>query len=100
MNNLDEAKRLRVRDAVLADDLKEGETDLLCGAPCLAARTMVLTSHPTTAQCYYACQPLTVLGSETEGGPGARTASSMMFFALNLGTTIPPIGTQLLVTFV
>ena len=42
------------------------------------------------AQCYFACQPLTVLGAEVEGGPASISAISSTFFALNLGIDRPP----------
>ncbi len=96
----DDAKRALLRDAALADDLRRRDSDPALAAPSLLARTTTLASYPSTPQCYFACTPLTLLGVEVEGGPGALTAGTQTFFALNLGSTVPPNGTQLLVTFV
>ncbi len=100
MNLRDEAQRLRIRGTALADELKGCEFEPACGTPSLLAQTKVVTAYPTTPQCYFACQPLALLGQEVEGAPGAVSPSPVTFFALNLGTSVPPIGTQVVVTFV
>jgi hypothetical protein len=100
MSAIDKARRLDIREASLADDLSRSLSDISSGSPCLVARTVALSSYPSVAQCYFACQPLTVLGAEVEGGSGSTTVTSSTFFALNLGSTIPPVGTQVLATFV
>jgi hypothetical protein len=66
----------------------------------MIARTVSLGSYPATAGRYFACHPLTILGVEAEGGLGLLTTEDATFFALNLGSTIPPAGTAILVTFV
>jgi hypothetical protein len=96
----DDARRLFVRENALADDVKRGFTDPSLGSPSLLAVTTTLNAYPTTAQCYYACVPLTLLGNEVEGGPGVVTPGGETFFALNIGSTVPPSGTQVLTTFV
>ena len=96
----DDARRLFVRESALAEDVKRGFTDPTLGSPSLLAVTTTLYAYPTTAQCYYACVPLTLLGDEVEGGAGVITSGSATFFALNIGTSTPPAGTQVLVTFV
>jgi hypothetical protein len=70
------------------------------GAPAMLALTTTLSTYPTAAQSYFACLPLTLLGTEVEGGPGTVTPGSATFFALNIGSTIPPAGTQVFTTFV
>jgi hypothetical protein len=96
----DDAKRLFLRDAVLADVVVRQESDPPLGAPSLLARTTVLSAYPTRAQCYYACEPLTLLGLEVEGGSGVLTEVDATFLALNIGNSVPPVGTQVLATFV
>jgi hypothetical protein len=97
---LDEAKRIRIRDAILIDGFSQTGRDPSLGMPCLVARTRMLSSYPTAAQQFYACSPLTVLGPEIEGGPGTVTPGPSTFFALNLGSAVPPIGAKILATFV
>ena len=96
----DDARRLTVRDSALAFDVVRRDSDPPVGSPSLLARTTTLTSYPTTAACYFACLPLTLLGTEVEGAPGTVTTGYSTFFALNLGSTVPPSGTQVLTTFV
>jgi hypothetical protein len=68
------------------------------GAPCVVAKTKTVTTYPTAAARFYACEAQTVTGAETEGGSGALTAGGDTFFALNLGSAIPPSGTTILCT--
>ena len=96
----DEAKRLRIRDVNLVDGVSQLGRDPSLGMPCLVGSTKKLTSYPTSAQSYYACSPLTVLGLEVEGGAGTLTLGTSTFFALNLGSAVPPIGANLVATFV
>jgi hypothetical protein len=100
MNAIDEAKRLRVRDAALADDLLRPRTAPTEGAPCLVVTMTTLGSYPSTPSCFFVCNPITVLGAETEGGTGILTSDNSTFFAYNLGSAVPPQGTAVLVTFV
>jgi len=100
MNDTNEANKLYARESALADDVKRRASDPTLGPPCLLARTTVLRTYPTTAQRYFACLPLTLLGAEIEGGGGVVVAGSSAFFALNLGSSIPPAGSQFLATFV
>jgi len=96
----DDAKRASLRDTALADDLRRRDSDPALGAPSLLAQTATINTYPATPQCYFACTPVTLLGPEVEGGPGDATPGTQPFFALNLGSTVPPNGTQVLVTFV
>ena len=95
----DDPARLRDR----ADAL-DGEADLdsagVNGAPCLVARTKALTSYPAVAAAYYGCESQTVTGAEVEGGAATIATDGDTFFALNLGTAIPPQGTGVVCTFV
>lgn len=97
---LDEAKRLRIRDDLLLDGLSRRDRTPSFGSPSLIAQTKTIQTYPTTAPSFYACVPQTVLGKEVEGGAGTMTPNPATFFALNLGSAIPPVGTNILATFV
>jgi hypothetical protein len=100
MSAYDDAKRLRIRGSVLAEESLRSPSSESWGAPSLVAQTISLGSYPATAASFYACCPRTVFGPEIEGGAGTLSTQAGRFFALNLGSTIPPTGTDLLVTFV
>jgi hypothetical protein len=100
MSVFDEAKRLRVRAAARDDGLTRFDLAAADGAPCLLAQTVVVRSYPTTAASYFGCQAQTILGAEVEGGGATITPDGGVFFALNLGSAIPPVGTTIVATFV
>ena len=100
MIDSDEARKLFSRENALAQDVKRRDSDPPIGSPSIFALTTTLRSYPTAAAVYYACLPLTLLGQEVEGGAGVVTPGDSTYFALNLGTTVPPAGTQVLTTFV
>ncbi len=96
----DEALRLRIRDAQWVDGFGRLDRDPTFGTPCLLAQTGKLGTYPTAAQSFYACTPLILLGPEVEGGAGSIAPVASAFFALNLGSAVPPAGTSVLATFV
>ena len=96
----DEARRLRIREAALFDEFGRRDRDQTFGMPCLLGQTWKISSYPAVAQSFYACAPLTLLGSEVEGGAGTVTPGPSTFLALNLGSVVPPIGTNILATFI
>lgn len=96
----DEAKRLRIHDESLADDLVRSARNSAQGMPSLVARTTKISSYPILAHSFYACTPLTVLGQEVEGGSGTINPGNSTFFALNVGSAIPAIGVNVVATFV
>jgi hypothetical protein len=100
MNCRAEAMRLRARGAALKEEADRLLSDQAWASPTLLARTTSLGSYPATAACYYACNPVSVLGTEVVGGSGMLAIEPGTFFALNLGSTVPPTGTDILVTFV
>lgn len=100
MSTFDEAKRLRVRAAGRDDRLTQFDLAAADGAPCVLAQTVVVNSYPTTAACYYGCQPQRILGAEVEGGAATLTPDGGAFYALNLGSAVPPAGTMVVATFV
>jgi len=96
----DDSKRLRIRDDALVNGLSQLGRDPSLGMPCLLVSTKMIKSYPTSSQSFYACSPLTVLGREVEGGAGTLTPGTSTLFALNLGSAIPPIGANVVATFV
>ena len=98
--SLDEARRLRARDEALADGLSRRDPPPSFGTPSLVAQTGAIGTYPTSAQRFFACTPRTVMGREVEGGAGTLTSTGATLLALNLGSAIPPSGTDVLVTFV
>ncbi len=100
MIDSDEAKRLSSREDALADDVKRRDSDPPLGSPSLLAVTTTFKTYPTTSLSFHACLPLTLLGTEVEGGPGSVSPGDAIFFALNIGASVPPNGTQVLTTFV
>ena len=96
----DEARRLRLRESDRLDGSGRRDRDFTPGAPSLIARTTTLKTYPASAQQFYACTPMTVLGPEVEGGAGTLTPGASTFLALNLGSAIPPAGTGILATYV
>jgi hypothetical protein len=96
----DEAIRLRIENGVIVDSMSQIERDPSLGMPSLVVRTKTLSHYPTLAQAFYACSPLTVLGIEVEGGSGSLSVATSTLFALNLGSAIPPTGTNVIATFV
>lgn len=100
MSAVDEAKRLRIREAHRADLIKRRHTDALDGAPCVLAQTTVERSYPANASSFFACLAQNVLGAEVEGGSAIVQSQGTLFHALNLGSALPPVGTYILATFV
>jgi hypothetical protein len=100
MIDADEVKRLVARDAASSDEINRRDLNPAFGSPSILASTTTLSVYPTSAQSYFACTPLTLLGTENEGSSGVTTPGYAPFFALNIGSTIPPSGTQVLTTFV
>ena len=94
-----ETERLRI--AATADDQARSRSDpaAVAGAPTLVAQTTTVKTYPAAAQSYFACLPANVLGTETEGTAGTVKPATGVFYALNLGTVIPPTGTTIITTF-
>ena len=66
------------------------------GSAALCVITTTVTTYPTSAAEFYACNPELITGAETEGGTPTFTAdTNTVVYGLNLGTVIPPNGTKL-----
>ncbi|WP_435011227.1 hypothetical protein P12x_002528 [Tundrisphaera lichenicola] len=96
----DESTRLRIRDAAMVAGAGRLDRPPSFGAPCLLAQTKKIATYPTAAGSFFACSPLTLMGLEVEGGPGSISVGPSTFFALNLGSAVPPVGANVLATFV
>ena len=69
MTGLDEAKRLRIREARRETTRGSGRNPAPPAGPRrLVARTKVVRTYPSVASAYYACETQTVIGAEVEGG--------------------------------
>jgi hypothetical protein len=100
MLDSDEIKRLFIQDGALTDDVKREVVDPFVGSPSLLAKTTTIQIYPTTVQSFFACQPVTLLGTEAEGNPGVIYPGTSIFFALNIGSSIPPTGAPIVASFV
>jgi hypothetical protein len=98
--SLAEWQRLRLADDLLRGELSREPPPPDPGSPSVLAQTVSLGSYPTAALSYFACTPLGLLGAEVEGSMGVTASAGSNFFAVNLGSVIPPPGTQVLCTFV
>jgi hypothetical protein len=66
------------------------------GAAALLAQTSTVSTYPTTASAFFACLPMDIDGSETEGASATYVQeSSTVFYAWNAGTQVPPVGTAI-----
>jgi hypothetical protein len=64
------------------------------GSAAILAQTTTVSSYPTDASAFYACLPVDLDGSESEGSSATFVQeSSTVFYAWNAGTQIPPAGT-------
>jgi len=67
------------------------------GSRSLLVKTKTVTTYPTAAGRFYACEIQGLLGTESEGSTGTLTAGRTIY-AYNLGASIPPTGTPVLLT--
>jgi hypothetical protein len=64
-------------------------------------KTTTLNVYPAVAGRFYACNPVELDGTETEGGTATGTPdTTQVIYALNAGTTIPPSGTVVIASAV
>ncbi len=57
--------------------------------------TVEISAYPTNAGAFYAGNPTYLGGTETEGGIASYSPDpSQVIYAYNLGTKVPPQGTQ------
>jgi hypothetical protein len=76
--------------AAMADDTH--------GSAAMCAITTTVSTYPTSAGLFYACNPELIYGSELEGAtPTFVPDTDTVVYALNLGTAIPPNGTLIVI---
>jgi hypothetical protein len=96
MNDL---RVLRDRQTVAVDSMDRSTVDgqhFASAAQCVI--TTQVTTYPSTAGAYYACNPEQLSGPETEGATPTFTAdTTAVLMALNVGSAVPPQGTKLVV---
>jgi hypothetical protein len=69
------------------------------GSSAMLVVTFTQTTYPVAALSTYACHPVTINGGETEGAtPTYIPDTTITLYAVNLGTTIPPPGSYLVVS--
>ncbi len=95
-----DAERFRTRSNAVADDLTRLLPPPGASSLCVVAATTTLNAYPTKPFSFYACVANTVLGEEVEGGPAVTTPATSLFFALNIGSAIPPVGTSIIASYV
>lgn len=102
MTDEDASGLIAARRLDLFDEYHRDHDNHSGGRDTLLARTTTIASYPTAAATFYALLPLVLTGAEVEGGPGTVTPAiaAAAFLAWNLGSAVPPSGTQVVATFV
>lgn len=95
-----EFQRIERDLASVSEQISNLEVLVPLGSPSAVARTKTLASYPTSASSYFACEPLTILGAETEGSNGVVLGSGVTILALNLGSSVPPLATAVIISYV
>jgi hypothetical protein len=62
-------------------------------------KTVTVASYPTVAKRFYGVRRVRVTGSQAEGATATYTEEGPVFFAANLGNSVPPVGTIVEATF-
>lgn len=93
----DDVVILRRRDADLDDAVGRMESPLIGTSGSLLVQTTTITTYPTSAARFYAVQPVWPSGTESENTAGSFTNETDKFLALNIGASIPPSGTKVLI---
>jgi hypothetical protein len=82
-------------------DLTNTPQPTLSIGPGLTGGSATITETQTgSPPVYFAMQPLVILGAEVEGNQGAVSPYSTTFHACNLGSTVPPINSQVICTLI
>jgi hypothetical protein len=93
-----ELRLLRARVEFLERALDRLEGADLAGGTAIACKTSTGGSYPSTgANTTFLVQALDVAGAATEGAAGAVSARTGTFLAVNVGSALPTLGTEVLV---
>jgi hypothetical protein len=93
---LSESRINRVRQQAIDNLISRIPSSPPDGARSLLVQTTTKTTYPTTAGAYYAVKAVDVDGAETEGATPTFTVQTDIFYALNVGSAVPPSGTNIL----
>ena len=95
-----ELRVLRARVEALEEGLARLAVDEGLTGAARVAVTVSAGSYPTGsgAMKMFAVRGVDVTGTEAEGVVGTETTDSAVFYAVNVGTGLPPVGTKLIVT--
>jgi hypothetical protein len=96
----DEARILRERLAELCAALDRIPDALACLPTSLLVQTTTVATYPTVAGRYYACTPVRAGGTEDENQVPSFTTLAGTYYAANLGSAIPPVGTRTVIDLV
>jgi len=86
--------RRRISGSVDAANRKIDDQPSASGA--ILCRTVAVETYPLTAKAMYGLQCLTLSVPQNEGASPTFTIVGDVFFGLNIGSAIPPAGTNLL----
>jgi hypothetical protein len=87
----------RERNAALARALDRFGDSNGEGGLSVLLQTFAESAYPTTANVYYACNPVEVDGDEGEGDTATFTADdTRIIYAYNFGSAVPPAGTNVI----
>ncbi len=100
MNSRDETRTLRGRDTDRLADLDRTANEEPAPAAAILARTVTVTTYPTTAGKVIACQALTISVTEVEGAAPTLTLVPGVFYSVHIGTNLPPVGSDVLLEMV
>lgn len=91
----DDARVMRERLAeALAELAKWADTPDQASA--ILGQTYTLVTYPTAAQRAYDLHVVEISGTEVEGATPTLTATGLPFQAFNVGSSIPPSGTNVI----
>lgn len=97
---MSEARTLRRRQTEIQAILDQRRSEGTTGNPSLLVQTVTISSYPATAGAYYGVQSLRPGGNQNEGAAVTTTARAGFFTALNLGSTVPPVSTIIIITYI
>ena len=91
----DEIRRVRLESLSLGEEISATTRSQTVAPTHAFVQTATKDTYPTTANAFYYCQVCSISGTPTEGGSATITPLAGRFlFVYNVGTTIPPVGTQ------
>lgn len=93
---------LRDRHESIEDQIDRSRVNPPDAGRALLCQTTTKTTYPTTAGVFYAVLEVEASGTELEGATPSFTADATanIFYASNLGTAIPPSGTNFICRYV